>query len=217
VHDLTNIFLLVTPRSEHVRQVGQIGDGVEICRGLLAPKSAVQVRANAAVEGIAGDLADVIDVVNDSFQLQPGRLRRGLAPNPARNHHPRVEDRADDGATFHQDADLVIGKLAVMLDESATVGMTSPKGAGEAVERFLEAVVAQVGDIENHTQAIHFLEEFTAAGAETAGGVGALRVSAWPIMGGPDGTQALGIGAFEVAEGDEGVRTFQTEDVADRP
>ena len=53
-----------------------------------------------AVPGVAGELADVIDVVDDGLERDAGAIRRRLAAHPAGHQHPGVEGRADDGAAL---------------------------------------------------------------------------------------------------------------------
>ena len=61
-----------------------------------------------AVARVAGDLADVIDVVDDRLERHAGGLRRRFAADPAGHHHPGVERRADDRAALDQPLDLIV-------------------------------------------------------------------------------------------------------------
>ena len=49
----------------------QVGDRVEVVGRLFAPVAAVEVGADRGVAGIAGQLANVVDVVDDARQADP--------------------------------------------------------------------------------------------------------------------------------------------------
>ena len=55
----------------------QVGDRLDVRRALLAAEGAVEVRADHAVPCVAGDLADVIDVIDHAVERHAGALRRG--------------------------------------------------------------------------------------------------------------------------------------------
>ena len=59
----------------------EVGDPIEADGDLLGAEAAVEVAADGGVPGVAGELADVVDVVGDGFE--PDHLARGLAPDPA--------------------------------------------------------------------------------------------------------------------------------------
>ena len=57
------------------------------------------------------------------------------------------------------------------------------------IEGVAQAVVAEMRDVQNDPQPLHFAQQFAAGRPELAGRVGALRVHAWAVMRGSDGTQ----------------------------
>src|SRR5882724_10527302 len=69
----------------------------------------------------------MINVVHDTFEFQVHFSRRGLALDPARHHHPRIQHSADYGSSFDESFDLFIRELAVMSDEGATIRMAGPE------------------------------------------------------------------------------------------
>ena len=83
MRDLLDVLLTVAARREQRGEPGQIGDGVEVGRALFAAEPAVEIGADAAVAGVAGDLADVIDVIADGLERDAGALGRRLAADPA--------------------------------------------------------------------------------------------------------------------------------------
>ncbi len=76
-------------------QAAQIGDRFQIARRLLGSEAAVQVAADADVPGVAGQLANVVDLVDQGRHRQP--LGRRAADLPAGLEHPGVADHADHG------------------------------------------------------------------------------------------------------------------------
>jgi hypothetical protein len=157
----------------------------------------------------------MIDVIDEGGEVEVRGLRGGLAAGPVGEHHPRVEADADDGAAGGEGAELVVGELALMGDERARIVVTGPDGAAVAVEGLPEAVVAEVGDVEDEAEVVGGAEEIEAAGGEGAGGAGALGVDAGAVVGGAEGAEAVGVGAGEVRGGDEGVGAFEAAEVAD--
>src|SRR5439155_19333890 len=69
VRDQLDVGRFVSAPREEIRNVRQVSDRVEVRRRLLTAKGAVEIGADASVTRVAGDLADMSDVVNDSLQL----------------------------------------------------------------------------------------------------------------------------------------------------
>ena len=61
-------------------QVREIGDRVHVRRALLAAECAVEIRADAAVPRVAGELADVVDVIDDGLERHAGRAPAWTCP-----------------------------------------------------------------------------------------------------------------------------------------
>ena len=102
-----------------------------------------------------------------------------------------------------------------MRDQGAAIGVTGPDRPVEVVKSFPEAIVTKMGYVENDTQTVHLLEQFTPARSQAAGGIGSLGVSARSVMGGTDGAQAVCVGAFQVGERDDRIGSLKAENVAD--
>src|SRR5205823_6038013 len=65
-----DVGLLVSARGQHRRNAAEVCDRVEVGRGLLAAECAVEIGTDPGMTRVAGDLADVIDVIHDSFEFQ---------------------------------------------------------------------------------------------------------------------------------------------------
>ena len=63
---------------------------------LLAAVAAVEVAADGDVPGVAGKLADVVDVIDDLDQRHPGIDATAVAPAQVEHHH--IAHRAHDAA-----------------------------------------------------------------------------------------------------------------------
>lgn len=213
--DVVDVGGFVAAGGEGFGEGGDVGDGVEVHGGLFSAVAAVEIGADADVAGVAGELADVVDVFADLFEFELEVLGFGAVVGPVVDHHDGVEGHADDGAAFDEGADLVVGELAVPIGEGAAIVVAGPDGTAEAGEGVPEAFVAEVGDVEDDVEVFHLFEEFDAAGREVAFVVGAVAVDAGAIVDGTEGDEAIGAGLFEVFGGEDGVGAFEREEVAD--
>ena len=144
---------------EQARDLRQVGDGLEVRGRLFASERAVEIAADADVPRAAGDVADVVDVIDERLERHAGSLRRRHAALPARIEHPRVQRDADHRAARGQRANLVVAELAVVRHQRAAVVVAGPDAPAEGVERFPEAVVAQVGGVQDEPEAVHLLQQ----------------------------------------------------------
>jgi hypothetical protein len=129
--------------------------------------------------------------------------------HPAGNEHPAVHGRADDGVALQQGANLVVGQLALMRHQGAAVVMAGPNRPGKILQRLPKTFVAQMRDIEDHAQTLHFRQQLASLRRQAAGGIGALRVTARTVVRQADGAQSLGISAFQMPGRDERIGPFQ--------
>ena len=111
----------------------------------------------AACAGVAGQLADVVDVVGHG--LETDDRPRGLAPIPAGDEHPGVEGRADHGAAVDQPLDLVVAELPLVGNQCPAVIVAGQHGPAEEIERLGKAGVGEMGRVEDHAQLLEFLEQ----------------------------------------------------------
>ena len=134
---------------------------------------------------------------------------------PAVHHHDGIEGHADDRPAPDQLPDLVVIKLAVPVRQGAAVGMARPDRAGVMIHRIPEALVTQMGGIQDQPQPLHLPQQFPAPGRQGALVIGPAAVDTRPVMGEADGPQPVGEGPLQVMRGDNGVSPFQAEDVSD--
>src|SRR5690606_6796610 len=133
-----------------------------------------------------------------------GRFRRGGAAIPTGNHHPGVEYRSEDGVALNQQADLLVAELTRIVDEAAAVRMAGPDRAVVDVERFKKGVVAEVGDIENDPEFVHFPNQIGSSGAKSPDLIVSHRIPSDAVVRGSHRSQARGVGALEVVHRDDG-------------
>lgn len=106
VHHIRDIVVVKIARGERVRQTLYVRDGIQIIGRRFAPKSAVQIRADAAVQTIARDLAHVVNVFRDGGD---GRLPiMALAKTSFGNQHPYIERGANHRVALNQRVNLFI-------------------------------------------------------------------------------------------------------------
>ena len=113
MHDTFDVDLSITALRQQADHVLQVGDGVQIAGRELTPKAAIEVGAQRAVPRGAGQLADVVDVVDDLAHHH--RLLKGdvvPAPElPASPDHADVKRRAEHTIALEDDLDLGVGEL----------------------------------------------------------------------------------------------------------
>ena len=168
-----------------------VGDAVEVERRLLGAESAIEVGADADVACVADELADVVNVVADFLDAEAELLRRGAFVRPAMDHHDCIECHADDSAACDEFADLFIGELAVPVCERTAVMMARPDGAAEMIQRVAHGFVAEVRDIEDDAEPLHFLQQFAAPRRERPFVVRAVAVDSRPVMHGAERDESV--------------------------
>ena len=140
---------------------------------MLSAEGSVEVPAEAGVLRVAGDLADVVELFDERLEVHPGELRRGLAAMPPRQSIHASSAMRDHCVPRGQGPNLVVAELALMRDEGPAVVVAGPEWTAESLERFPEAVVAEMRDIENDPEAADLLEQRRGRSADPAGGIGA--------------------------------------------
>ena len=166
--------------------------------------------------GVAGNLADVVNVVDQSIECDARAFRSAPPPLPARHDHPRVERRADHGAPLHQGADLIVGELPVVRHERTAIGVARPHRSAECGERLPEARVAEMRCVEDHTEPLHLPQQLPPADADSAISVRAVCVRSRTVVCRSDCTETGIHRLFEVPHRHDGVGALEAQDVADR-
>lgn len=213
VHDVFDVFWGIAFFAEQVGKFLEVGYGLEVVGALFAAEGTVEVGANADVERVAGELADVVEVVDERFEVAVHDVWSGLSAYPVGYHHPSVEGPTDDGTAVDECFDLFVAELAVVVNQGADVVVAGPYGSVEKIECFPEAIVAEVGGIEDYVEPLHFTEQGFAVGAYGTLGVGALGVTAGAIVRRTYGTQSITPGFFYVGKVDQGIGAFEAEDI----
>ncbi len=71
VHNRPDVLIAVAPFLQQSLHLWQIGDGVQVAWRLLPPETTIQVGAERGVPAAASQLAHVVDVIDDSAELDP--------------------------------------------------------------------------------------------------------------------------------------------------
>src|SRR5262245_47381303 len=79
VHYGGHVRLVVAALAQQVGELLQVGNRVEIQRRLLLAETAVEVRAQRRVLGVAGQLTDAVNVIDDRVQANARLLWSRLA------------------------------------------------------------------------------------------------------------------------------------------
>src|SRR5688572_2922809 len=106
-----DVRVCVTPLGQEFWEALQIGDALALARRLLRPEAAIEIAANAGVFAVAGELADVVDLVDG--RTQADQLGTRLAADPARVKHPVVKRRADHGIAADNLTNLLVSELSL--------------------------------------------------------------------------------------------------------
>src|SRR5215203_2143892 len=216
VRDRLDVVLAISPRAKPFGDAGEVRHGLDLQGRLLAAETAVEVAADADVSRVAGNLTDVVGVIEQPIERHARVLGCARPALPAGNGHPRIERHADDGASLDEGTDLVIRELPVVRHEGTTVRMAGPHGTAKCVERLPEALVAEMRRVEDHPEPLHLAQELAAADTDSALRLRPLRVGPRSVMCRPNGAQAILDGCLEMSHRDDRIRTFEAEEVPHR-
>src|SRR5262249_25335113 len=109
--DRVDVLVAVASAREDCLEPVQVEDRLETARTLFGAEAAVEVAADPDVPTVAGELADVVDVVGHAVDRHD--VRRRLPDHPPGAEHPGVEGHADDRVALDQSAELLVGELPV--------------------------------------------------------------------------------------------------------
>ena len=168
MRDLLDVGLAVPTPAQQRRQIGQVGDRVHVGRALLAPERAIQVGPDGTVPRVAGQLANMIDVIGDRFSVTP-------APSGcvAPRTHPGTSIQASKAAPMTASRAI---SSRICSSENWRLCATSvrqfewlgPDCSVEMIEHIAEAIVAEVCGVENDTELLHFAKQFVAGRAQAS-------------------------------------------------
>ena len=99
---------------------------------------------------VADELADVVDVIDDSRHGAAGGLRIGrrVVEVDLGIEHEFGEDRADDAAAFGDSLDHLVAEVALAGDEGAAVAVAGVDGALPVIQKLPEDQIRGVGQVE---------------------------------------------------------------------
>jgi len=69
MQDIGNIFGAISPGCQQTRQADKIGDSVEVIRALFPAVTTVEIGTYSYMQGITGDLTDMIHMIDHYFQF----------------------------------------------------------------------------------------------------------------------------------------------------
>src|SRR5438105_9461615 len=159
MHDLAEIFDRVTPVFQKEGNILEIGDRFQIIWTLFFAKTSIKVRANSNVIHIACQLANMINVVDNFFEITIHFSRHGLPTDPIWYQHPRVKCRADHRISFDQHTDLIVAELPVVIHECTTIIVTGPNISVEMIDRLPESIIAKMSDIQDDIKSLHLFQQ----------------------------------------------------------
>jgi len=122
MHDAFDVACVIAAPSKQVRNSLQIRNRVQFARRLLGAETAIQIAADPAVPRVAGQLADVIDVVDEALHADQRIV--DFTRDIIREKHPGIEGGADHRVAGQQRLNLPVGKLAVTWPQGTAVVMT---------------------------------------------------------------------------------------------
>src|SRR5438094_5473636 len=96
--------------------------------------------------------------------------------------HPVIAGSADDGVSFDEALDLVIGELPIAGNERTTVIVAGKDGPAEQFRGLPETLVGQMRHVQDHADFLHDLQEFSSLSGHASGGARAVRVGAGSVV-----------------------------------
>src|SRR5688572_19340642 len=96
VKDVVDVRVAVTAIGQNAGQLLKVAVRLQIARGLLIAKTAIEVCTEGGVLGVAGDVTDAVDMVGQRAQVDDVGLSHSALP--VRVKHPRIQRCANDAA-----------------------------------------------------------------------------------------------------------------------
>ncbi len=135
----------VATLTEHGGDVLQVGNGVEVAGRLFAAKAAIEVAAQGGVLAVPGQLANMVNVIDDIVE---GDWVLGLTALPAGVEHPSVKGGSNHTAPFDNGFELAILKLARVGDKGAAVVVAGEDKAGVEIKGLPKGRIGEVGHVQ---------------------------------------------------------------------
>jgi hypothetical protein len=189
MHDCSDISGSIATFLKELGYLLQIGDGIKIAGRLFAPKATIEIATNGRVTARTCELADMVDMVDYIIQRHQGvRWIKPFTDHPARFEHPGIESRTDHPIAGNDRPQLIVAELALMRDQCTTVVVARENWATVVIQGLPERLIRAVGEIEEHTQAIHFTQQWWSEGGKTQLGSSTTGITAGAIMGNAEQT-----------------------------
>src|SRR5690606_22780391 len=104
----------------------EVGNRFQIIGALFLSKHAVQVTANGYVPAVACNLANMIKMINQFFQIYSFLTGIGSPPDPIVSQHPGIQSSSDYSTPVYKRGNLTVLQLALVVDQASTIVMTGP-------------------------------------------------------------------------------------------
>ena len=106
------VILAIVSLGQKAHQFLKVGNRIQVVWRLLSPVAAIQVGPNRDVAAVAGQLANIVDVVN---HVGHGYVFvGGVAHNPAGLEHPGIKGGPNHPIPLKNSVELVITELTLM-------------------------------------------------------------------------------------------------------
>jgi hypothetical protein len=110
-HDGLNIGFFVTSLAHESGYPLDVNNCVQISGTLFRAVASVKVTSNRGMASIAGELTNVVNVIDNGFEADYGI--RGFSRDPLWIQHPGIERNANHCVALNQTPKLIIGKLPI--------------------------------------------------------------------------------------------------------
>ena len=181
---------------------------------LVAADAAVEIAADGDVAGVAGQLADVVDMVHQLLErhlaVVPG------ADDPAGDQVGATHQDPDDAAPLDDGLDLLIGELTLVGYQRPAVVMAGQHRSPEAFQRLPEGLVGEVGQVEQHPQPLHLRQQPATRLGQAQLGAGPAGVAPGTAVGRSDHAQARPPPVLELLGPQDRVRALHQQHEAQR-
>src|SRR5688572_25678720 len=139
MHDRLDVLFRIATNGQQTRDLLEIGDGIEIARRLFASKAAVKVCPKSSMPGIAGQLTNIINMIDHAVQRD--EFVAADAGDPRRLEHPGVKCRTNHGLSLNQCPQLAIAELALVWHQRTAIIVAGQDRATITVERLPERLI----------------------------------------------------------------------------
>ena len=191
----------------------QVSNRVQISRSLFCAISTIQITANSNMARTARQLANVVDVVGNTFKRHRGW---GFASDKSILKHDGIQRHSQDSIPLDNDLDLLVRELPLPVRKLASILVAGKHVAAEPVDSVIKRRVRKMSQIEWQLELFHISEQCPGFRLQSFAGIGTAPISIHSVMSQPDRSQSPVIPFEDVVWIENHIGAFHAEQITQR-